>query len=437
MRSAPRGARISRDSEPEAADEPERVVIVGGLSSERPILGGRSPPTGACRRPPADWPGPDSGPAGSGTIGPVNDTHPTSTPAGNPPRIRPVTAGGDWTTRRLLAWMAERFEASGVEPPRLVAEMLLAHVIGCDRMRLYMEADRPADADELTTLRDLVKRASGGTPVQYLTGTGSFFGRDFLVDASTLIPQPCTEELVAIAIRHLRPERASVFDRFDLQRLDALLEETAADHDEPGGEGHAPGDGDDARRDDDSAAVEPGPLVADVGTGTGCIAISVALSVPAARIVATDIAPEALDLARRNAERFGVGERIEFIEGDMLAPLEAAYGREAFDAILSNPPYIPDTEWDGGAVEASVRDHVPARALRGGADGTDLLRPLLRGAPQLLKPGGRLAVECASAHANTILEWAGLHPRLEGERLHEDGDGLPRIVDAVRPIAGD
>lgn len=376
---------------------------------------------------------------------------PAPAPTSAPAPIRPVS-GSDWTTRRLIRWMSDRFTAAGVEPPRLVAEMLLAHVLECERMRLYMEADRPADAEELTRLRELVRRAAAGEPVQLLVGTAHFFGREFLVDGSTLIPQPCSEELVARAIRFLRPERASVFDRFDLQRLDRLLEETGsmaemsgtADTAGTAGTAGTPDDADPADAaatarsvDDDAPPLAPPRFrVADIGTGSGCIAVSIALAVPGAHVTATDIAPEPLELAARNAERFGVTDRLTLLLGDGCAPLtELAEDEGPWDVILSNPPYIPDAEWDGGQVEESVRRHVPARALRGGPDGFAVLRPILRQAPQLLRPGGLLALECAAAHAPQLLAWAQSHPRLTGAELVMDEDGRPRTLVARRPEA--
>src|SRR5262245_30305238 len=150
-----------------------------------------------------------------------------------------------WTTRRLLKWMAEHFESKQIDSPRVVAEMLLAHVLGCERMKLYMEADRPASASELTTLRELVARAPKHEPVQYLVGHAWFFGRQCEVNRSTLIPRPCTETLVEHIIqwRRLNP-------------------------------GHA------------------APLIADIGTGTGCISVSLAAQIADGRVVATDVVPD-------------------------------------------------------------------------------------------------------------------------------------------------
>ena len=230
----------------------------------------------------------------------------------------------DWTTRDLLGWMKTRFESQGLEAPRIVAEMLLASVLGCDRMRLYMEADRRATEGEREALRRLVVRASAHEPVQYLVGRASFFAREFEVDPSTMIPQPSTEDLVSAVIDWWRQ--------------------------------HLTDDG-------------WGPLVADVGTGSGCIAVSLALKDPRVRVVATDVVPAALALARRNAERLGAADRITFAEGSLLEPLrEHLSGASpddsprAFDCVCSNPPYISDREWEGGQVERSVQEYVPASA---------------------------------------------------------------------------
>src|SRR5688572_26188565 len=156
-----------------------------------------------------------------------------------------------WTSRSLLKWMGEHFAAKDIDSPRVVAEMLLSHVLGCERMRLYMEVDRPASTAELTQLRELTARAAKHEPAQYLVGEAWFFGRQFTVDRSTLIPRPCTETLVEHAIQW--------------HRLNP---------------GHV------------------NPLIADIGTGTGCIAISLAAQIPSARVIATDVIPEALELAK-------------------------------------------------------------------------------------------------------------------------------------------
>lgn len=280
--------------------------------------------------------------------------------------------------------MTGHFEAKQVDSSRVVAEMLLAHVIGCERMRLYMEADRPASSADLTTLRALVARAALHEPVQYLVGHAWFFGRQFEVDRSTLIPRPATETLVEHVIQW--------------QRLNP---------------GHA------------------APRIGDIGTGTGCIAISLALQIGDARVVATDIQSSALELAARNAQRHKVAERIEFRQGDGAAALsdEGALGAR-YDMICSNPPYISDAEW--ADVPANVKDYEPASALHGGADGLSVIRPLIPAAAALLKAGGLLAVEIAFSQREAAVAIARATGMLDNIDVLKDHEGLWRVLVAER-----
>jgi release factor glutamine methyltransferase len=277
--------------------------------------------------------------------------------------------------------MADRFAAKGVESPRVVAEMLLSHVLDCERMGLYMQADRPASQVELATLRGLVQRAANHEPVQYLVGHAWFFGKQFVVDRSTLIPRPSTETLVEHVIRWLKLNP-----------------------------GHAT------------------PLIADIGTGTGCIGISLALALPDATVHATDIATEALQLARDNAQKHGVADRMEFREGSLLAPFRERTPGARYTVICSNPPYIPDHEWE--AVERNVKDHEPARALRGGKDGLDFIRPLIAEAPTLLAPGGLLAIEIADCQRDDVIDLAKRTGQLAEIDVLKDHEGLWRVLTA-------
>jgi release factor glutamine methyltransferase len=295
---------------------------------------------------------------------------------------KPPPVEQQWTTRRLLEWMTSHFQARGIDSPRVVAEMLLSHVLGCERMRLYMESDRPATAVELATLRLLAARAAAHEPVQYLVGQTWFFSRAFEVDRSTLIPRPSTETLVEHVLHWLRA---------------------------------TPGHAD--------------PLMADIGTGTGCIAISLAAQLPGAHVIATDVEPGALELASRNAARHRVEDRIEFLPGALLEPLRHVPAIARFDVICSNPPYISDREWE--AVAPNVREFEPAGALRGGADGLDVIRPLIAGSGQWLKPGGLLAVEIAHSQRDAALELARAAGLVDPGVL-KDHEGLWRVLLATR-----
>lgn len=279
--------------------------------------------------------------------------------------------------------MAERFKARNVDSPRVVAEMLLAHVLGCERMRLYMDADRPASADELAALRDLVARAARHEPVQYLVGHAWFFSRQYAVDRSTLIPRPSTETLVEHVLQWLRASRGNA-----------------------------------------------NPLIADIGTGSGCIAISIAAQVPDASVLASDIVPEAIELVRVNAAAHNVGDRVRTTVGSGVSAIASAMPGALFDVIASNPPYIPDNEWD--AVATNVRDFEPASALRGGADGLNVIRPLIAEAPALLKPGALLAIEIAHALKDEVIALARSSGLLENILVLKDHEDLWRVLTATR-----
>ncbi len=296
----------------------------------------------------------------------------------------PAPADRPWTTRRLLTWMTGHFTERAVDSPRVVAEVLLSHVIGCERMRLYMEVDRPASPLELQTLRDLVKRAGRHEPAQYLVGEWHFFGRTFEVDRSTLIPRPCTETLIEAVLSWHRTAGVS------------------------GSE----------------------PLMADIGTGTGCIAVTLAAQIRDAHLLATDSVVEALELAQRNATRHQVEDRITFKRGSGLEPLEAGPPGRRFAAICSNPPYISDREWD--ELEPNVREYEPATALRGGPDGLDIVRPLIAGAGRLLKPGGLLAIEIGHHQKEASLALVNETTDLEHGEVLKDMEGFWRVLLARR-----
>jgi len=292
-----------------------------------------------------------------------------------------------WTTRRLLNWMVDAFTKHGLDSARLCAELLLAHVIGCDRMRLYMEADRPATPLERQSLRDLVARALKHEPVQYLVGEAWFYMLPFKVDPRVLIPRPATETIVEQVLLHSRAEP---------------------------GFGGKEGDG---------------VVLADVCTGSGCVAIALAKNLPKAHVLATDVSTDALALARENAQRHAVLDRIEFLEGDLLEPLRQS-GARNLHYLTSNPPYIPDEEWDD--VAPNVKNYEPESALRGGGDGLKFVRPILEEAAAFLRPGGLVLVEVAASRAATALEIAREQTGLEGERIETDFEGLPRVVVARR-----
>ena len=304
-----------------------------------------------------------------------------------------------WTTRELLKWMADAFEGKGLESPRVLAELLMGHVLGCERIRLNMDADRPASAEERETLRGLVGRALKHEPVQYLVGEAVFFTHTFVVDPRVLVPRPSSAVLVETVIEHAKRTGRHAVNPYDDEVGEVI---DAEEHARP-------------------EHVAAPMTIADVCTGTGALAISLAKAIPSSTVIATDLSAEALEVARANAERLGVSDRVEFVEGDLLAPLA---GRR-FDAVVANPPYIPDHEWE--AVEANVKEHEPSLALRSSPDGLRHAEPILRGVRDLLTQGGVFAVEIATSTADAALKIArdAGHARA---RVVKDFEGLDRAI---------
>ena len=237
------------------------------------------------------------------------------------------------TVLEVLTAATDYLGKQGVESSRLNAEHLLAHVLGKkNRIELYLEFERPLGETERAPLRDLVRQRAEGRPLQHLLGTVEFLGQTFATDARALIPRPETEQLVELVLAEGEFERAL-----------------------------------------------------DVGTGSGVIALSLALKRPQACVTGCDISPEALALAGENAARHGLAERVHLVESDLLAIISGPV-----DLIVANLPYI--SKADLKDLSREVR-HDPALALDGGDDGLDLIRRLVAGAPRVLSPGGVLALE--------------------------------------------
>lgn len=272
-----------------------------------------------------------------------------------------------WTPLRLLGWTQGFFAQKGVDAPRLTAELLLAHALGCDRVRLYLDFDKPLGAPELARFRELVRRRADGEPTAYLTGAREFYGRRFEVDARVLVPRPETEQLAEAAL----------------------------------------------------AALPEGGAALDLGTGSGALAVTLALGRPGARVTAVDLSSEALEVARANAAALGAA--VEFLEGDLFAPLPAG---AAFDVVASNPPYVPTGELAG--LQREVRRE-PRLALDGGPDGLVVLRRIVEAAPGRLRPGGVLLLEMHETHLEALpaLCRAAGFAAVEARR---DLAGLPRLT---------
>lgn len=271
----------------------------------------------------------------------------------------------------------------GVESPRLQTELLLAHLLGLPRMKLYLNFARPLAPAEVDALRAAVTRRGSREPLQHIVGSAGFCGLDVTVNRHVLVPRPETELLAEAGWEFLQncPRAAG--------------SETGA------------------------------PAALDFGTGSGCIALALAAQCPAARVTALDASAEALAVARENATRLQLAGRVEFFLGDGFAALPA--GRR-FDLIVSNPPYIPSAEI--AELEPEVREFDPRAALDGGEDGLEFYRRLAAEAAGFLAPGGRLMVEFGDGQAESLREIFTAQ-RWTVEAVREDLTRRPRFLIAA------
>ena len=281
-----------------------------------------------------------------------------------------------WTVLELLRWTTTHFESKGIDTARLDAELLLAHALGTDRLRLYVDFEKPVLEAERAGFRELVRRrASERVPVSQLLVHREFWSLDFKVTADVLTPRPDTETLVEAALARLT-------------------------------------DAEGAYR------------ILDIGTGSGAIALSLAHERPKAAVTATDISSAALQIARENAEKLQVSERLRFLEGPLFEPV----ADEQFDLIVSNPPYLARSSSQTLPPEL---DHEPDEALFGGIDGYEVLRPFAAGVFGHMAPGASVLVEIDPGQAQKIAEWFAEAGLVEVETLR-DLAGRPRGVVARR-----
>lgn len=280
-----------------------------------------------------------------------------------------------WTILKVLQWTAGYFSRKGIEQPRANAEVLLAHVLGTERLQLYLRFDQPLSSEELSRYREVVRRRATHEPTQYITRKQEFWSLEFEVTPSVLVPRPETELLV---------ERA----------LEIISQKV-------------------------------GLTVLDLGTGSGAIAISLAHECPSARIVATDRSYDALRVARRNAIRHEVQGSILFAAVDLLSAFAPSH--MSFHIILSNPPYIGDGAFAQLAPEVACFE--PQEALRGGGpEGLDVIRRILQEAPKHLKPGGSLCMEIGQGQEEVLGPEIKKDPRIQQYEFHKDYAGIPRVI---------
>lgn len=272
---------------------------------------------------------------------------------------------------------SQMLQNKGAESARLECEMLLSHILGWQRHELYLRKDWILTEEQIQAFTDMLQRRLDGEPIQYITGTREFMGLPFFVDKRVLIPRWETELLTEYVLGVLRKKNQPA-------------------------------------------------AVLDLGTGSGAIAVSLAVHFPRASITAVDIREDALQVARENAKRNGVLSCIDFYKGDLFSPLKPARYHEYFDAIVSNPPYIPTGEINGLMPE--VREHEPASALDGGADGLFFYRRIADQAWRYLKEEGLIAVEIGYGQSSSVQELFLETGAYQGQEVHKDLAGIDRFL---------
>jgi release factor glutamine methyltransferase len=295
-----------------------------------------------------------------------------------------------------------RLRASNVPSHTLAAELLLTHVLGRNRTWLYTHPEELIENSAAERFFELVARRIAGTPTQYLTGKQEFWGLEFEVTPAVLIPRPETEHVVEVALERIGPPKWEVRS--------------------PAG---------------------AGMRIADVGTGSGCLAVALARELPGAKMIATDISTAALEVARRNAARHGVAARIEFVECNLLdaffghdAPSVSVVGAQPaapvlhLDLIVSNPPYVARA--DAPTLPREVAEHEPARALFGGEDGSEIYPALVRQAADLLVPGGLLVLELGYDTLDRVRPLVDDDATWTLVTVTNDLAGIPRVLAAER-----
>ena len=289
-----------------------------------------------------------------------------------------------WTILNLIRWTDERFRREGLNTPRLDAEVLLAETLGVDRVALYTHFDQPLHPEELARFKKLLQRRLQREPVAYIIGRREFWSLTFKVTPDVLIPRPETEILVAEALEVLPPATTA--------RPFRILE---------------------------------------IGTGSGAISVALAKEFPSASLVATDVSAKALAVAQENASLLGVGDRIQFLRGDLFIPLKR---ESAFELIITNPPYIPQDYFP--SLPPEVRDFEPRVALDGGRDGLAFFRRILPRLGEYLSPEGWVLAEIGAGQDQKVRQMAAANPDLDSCDFLPDLAGIKRVFKARKRNSG-
>lgn len=282
-----------------------------------------------------------------------------------------------WTVLKLMKWSGEYLEGKGVGRGRLDAEHLLAHALGVPRLQLYLQFDRPLALEELARFRPLLRRRAEREPLQYIVGRAAFRELELKVDPRVLVPRPETEILVDEVLAWAAGTGA--------QGLEAL----------------------------------------DVGTGSGAIALSLLREGPFSLVVATDLSADALAVASENARAAGLEQRLDLRPGALFEPLGED---ERFDVVVSNPPYVADSE--AASLEPEVGVWEPRAALFAGVEGLDVILQIVAGAADRLRPGGLLALEVGAGHPGRVVAALEARGTYEDVRVRRDLSGRQRVVTA-------
>ena len=259
-----------------------------------------------------------------------------------------------WTLAKLIEWTTNFLKDSGVEVPRLASELLLARAMGCERIQLYARFETVPTAEQLAAFRENVSRAAKHHPIAYLVGKKDFFSLEFEVTPAVLIPRPATEVLVEQVIQHCRS--------LEQDRIDIL----------------------------------------DLGTGSGCIGVTLCHHLENAHVVGSDISQPALDVAGRNAKQHGSTQRFNTLRADGLALPAESVPSAGFDVLVSNPPYV--AEDDGEALSPTVRDYEPHQALFAAEDGLSFFRRIAASAADILRPNASVFVEIGYDQHDRVIE---------------------------------
>jgi release factor glutamine methyltransferase len=285
---------------------------------------------------------------------------------------------GPWTVLQVLEWTAGAFKSSGIDSPRLTAEVLLAQCLGCGRIDLYLNYDRPLTEDERAAYRELVRRRLDREPTAYIVGQRAFWTLELAVGPGVLIPRPETEGLVEAALAHIK------------------------------------------------AAGWAAPRLLDLCTGSGAVALALAAELPGARVTAVDLSRKTLAWARKNAVDLGLADRVDLVAGDLFSALDP---EARFEVITINPPYVQSDQWDGLAPE--IKDHEPREALVAGPTGLEVIGRAAAEAPRFLTADGLLVCEIGQGQAAAATElFEACFSRVE---LGRDLAGMERLVMAAGP----